>query len=248
MTLLDFTDISIFVMIQNYTLNIMQNITLYVRSIGIMVTISLIQALAFTQTSIAIDKTSKSIFKVESQELSPIFLVRNTSTVQQQEAVSYFMLGVQKAIKQDYRGALSDLNRAIQLDPNFSYAYNGRGAIKGEINNVQGALSDLNRAIQLNPNLAGAYSNRAAVKVFKLNDPQGGLVDYNRAIQLDPKYSSAYALRGSLKYEQLNDRAGGIADMQEAAKLFQQQGKTNNYQKAIERLKKWQQIGKNAGS
>lgn len=224
----------------------MQNITLHVRSIGILTTIFLIQAIAFTQTSIAIDKTSELIFKVESQGLLPTFLVRNMSNVQ--EAVNYFMLGVQKVIKQDYRGGLVDFNRAIELDPNFSYAYNGRGAIKAEINDLQGALSDINRAIQLKPNLAGAYNNRAVLKAVKLNDLQGGLVDFNRAIQLDPKYSSAYALRGNLKYERLNDRAGGIADMQEAAKLFQQQGKTNDYRKAIEQLKKWQQAGKNSGS
>jgi tetratricopeptide (TPR) repeat protein len=222
----------------------MQEITLYVRSVGIMATLSLIQAIAFTQTSIAIDKTSKSIFKVESQGLLPTFLVRNTSNVQ--EAVNYyFMLGVQKVIKKDYRGALSDFNRAIQLDPNFPYAYDGRGAIKVVENDVQGALSDFNRAIQLDPNLAGVYKNRAFLKASKLNDLQGGLVDFNRAIQLNPKYSDAYALRGNLKYERLNNRAGGIADIQEAAKLFQQQGKTNDYRKAIEQLKKWQQAGNN---
>ncbi|MFA9202155.1 MAG: hypothetical protein ACEQSC_01225 [Candidatus Nanopelagicaceae bacterium] len=222
----------------------MQDTTLCVRSIGIMAT--LIQAIAFTKISIAINKTSESTFKVKSQEILPIVLVRNTSTVQ--GAVYYFRLGVQKAIKKDYRGALSDINRAIQLDPNFSYAHNASGAIKVEINDLRGALSDINRAIQLNPNLSSAYNNRAVLKAVKLNDLQGGLVDFNRAIQLNPKYSGAYVLRGNLKYERLNDRAGGIADMQEAAKLFQQQGKTNDYRKAIEQIQKWQQIGKNAVS
>ena len=58
-----------------------------------------------------------------------------------------------------------------------------------------------------------------------------------RSIQLDPKYAGAYALRDNLKYEGLNDRAGGIFDMKEAAKLFRQQGNTEDYRKATEKLK-----------
>ena len=34
--------------------------------------------------------------------------------------------------------------------------------------------------------------------------------------------------------------------MQEAAKFFQQQGNTEDYRKATEKLKQWQQTGKNS--
>jgi tetratricopeptide (TPR) repeat protein len=118
----------------------MRNTVRGVRSLVILTTLSLIQAIAFTLTSLAIDKTSQSRFKIESQELSPIFLISSKSAGQ--EADSYFRLGVQKAVKQDYRGGLVAFDRAIQLNPNFSYAYNGRGAIKAEINDLQGALFD----------------------------------------------------------------------------------------------------------
>jgi tetratricopeptide (TPR) repeat protein len=224
----------------------MQNTTLSIKSIGIIVISYLMPVIAFAQSSDAIEKTSESIDRLESEGMQPIFLARGMSTIP--KAVDFFWLAAKKVTQRDYNGALGDFNRAIQLDPNFAYAYNGRGAIKAEINNdIQGGLADLNRAIQLDPNLAGAYKNRGVVRVRKLNDLQGGLADFDRAIQIDPKYSSAYALRGNLKYDRLNDRVGGIADMKEAAKLFQQQGKTNDYQKAIEKLKQWQ-AATNAGS
>ena len=179
----------------------MQNTTLYVRSIGIMAMISLVQVIAFAQTSVAIDKPSESISKFELQGLQHTSLVRSTSVP---KAIDYFMLGAQKVRQRDYNGALANFNRAIQLDPNFSYAYNARGAIKAEISSdYQGGLADFNRAIQLDPNLAGAYKNRAVLKAIKINDIQGGLADFNRAIQLDPKYAGAYALRGDLKIREI---------------------------------------------
>ncbi len=154
----------------------------------------------------------------------------------------YNSRGALKAEKlQDVRGALADYDRAIQLDPNNIIAYNNRGLLKkNKLQDLQGALSDYNRAIQINPNFVDIYNNRGALKIEKLQDLQGGLADLNRAISIDPNYVAAYSQRSLLKYDRLNDKSGGIADMQRAAKLYQQQGYTEYYQRAIEKLKQWQ--------
>jgi tetratricopeptide (TPR) repeat protein len=158
-------------------------------------------------------------------------------------ATAYSMRGELKYLKlNDVQGALADFNQAIALDPKSASAYNNRGVIKGtKLNDVQGSLSDLNQAIALDPKDAKAYNNRGALKYLKLNDVQGALADLNQVIALDPKYATAYGSRGILKKQKLNDKRGGIADMQQALKLYQQQGKQQEAQKAIDLIKKWQQ-------
>jgi tetratricopeptide (TPR) repeat protein len=146
----------------------------------------------------------------------------------------------------DFQGALADYDRAIQIDPSFAKRYYRRGNLKFvKLNDSQGALTDYDRAIQIDSSFAKAYYSRALLKIRKLNDSQGALTDYSRAIQLKPDYADAYYNRAILKIVKLKDRPGAIEDMNQAAKIFQQQGNTQNYQKAIDSLKKMQQIDGN---
>jgi tetratricopeptide (TPR) repeat protein len=162
-------------------------------------------------------------------------------------ANAHYNRGILKNEKlNDSQGAVADFNQAIQLNPNNAIAYTNRGVLKkNKLNDSQGALADYNRAIQLNPNAANAHYNRGILKDDKLNDSQGALADYNRAIQLNPNNARPYYNRGILKYVKLNDRSGAIKDMNRAAQIFQQQNNTQNYQRAIEILRKMQQRGGN---
>jgi tetratricopeptide (TPR) repeat protein len=63
---------------------------------------------------------------------------------------------------------------------------------------------------------------------------QGALSDYNQAISLDPKYSDAYYNRGVLKKD---DIQGAIQDFRQAARLYREQGQTQDLQDAIDRLR-----------
>jgi tetratricopeptide (TPR) repeat protein/V8-like Glu-specific endopeptidase len=133
-------------------------------------------------------------------------------------ADDYFLSAYQKSEKNDFRGALTDYNLAISLNPKYSAAYNNRGNLKGDLNDPQGALADYDQAISLNPQNALAYNNRGVLKKQKLNNPQGALTDYNLAISLNPKYADAYNNRGNLK-DDLNDLQGALADYNRAISL-----------------------------
>jgi Flp pilus assembly protein TadD len=136
------------------------------------------------------------------------------------KADDYFAAAVQKDTKGDKQGALADYNRAIQIDPNYAFAYHNRGILKDDkLNDIPGALADYNRAIQLNPNYAKAYYNRGFLKYTKLNDTPGALADYNRAIQINPNDAFAYHNRGVLKHDKLNDTPGALADYNRAIQL-----------------------------
>jgi tetratricopeptide (TPR) repeat protein len=217
---------------------ILNKIPMCIRLIGIVVIILSIQP-------IATGKTNGERAMSKSTELD-----RQVTTITQNNALTapHLLRSAQhKYEKQDYRGALTDLNRAIQLNPKLPQTYSYRGFLKAsQLHDVMGGLTDLNHAISIDPNFAGAYRDRGGLKAELLRDVRGGLADYNRAIQLDPAYALAYGERGKLKYNLLNDKPAGIADMQQAARLYQKRGDSKNYRVALELLTQWQQTKKNS--
>ena len=64
----------------------------------------------------------------------------------------------------DYRGAITDSNKAIELDPNRANAFDSRGEVKSKLGDYKGAISDFNKAVELDPNLTAPYFNRGLAK------------------------------------------------------------------------------------
>jgi tetratricopeptide (TPR) repeat protein len=115
--------------------------------------------------------------------------------------------------------SIADLNKAIQLNPNYVEAYNNRGNVKRAQGNLDGAITDYNQASQLDPNDPRPYQNRGFVKGLK-GDFEGAIADYDRAIQLDPKNSIVYAIR-ALANASKGNVEGAIGDYTQALELDQ---------------------------
>ena len=224
----------------------MQNNTmLYIKLTGIAATIFFVQTTAIAANLVGIDSidgVAPHASKFNRQQLK-LIAQNNLSKVDE-----YNRLGKQKYEKGDYKGALADLNRAIQLDPNNVKACNSRGTVKVRVKDYQGALVDFNRAIQLDPNSAKAHINRGALKALQFQDNKGALADLNRAIQLDSSDADAYNNRSLLKYHNLKDRSGAIADLQKVSELLQQQGNLKEAQRVRGIVKQWQLEAKKSGS
>ena len=52
----------------------------------------------------------------------------------------------------DYEGAITDFDRAIELDPDDGWPYTYRGYSKMNIGDHEGAIIDFNRAVEIDPN------------------------------------------------------------------------------------------------
>src|ERR1700756_3215124 len=59
-----------------------------------------------------------------------------------------------------YNQAISDYNKAIEIDPKYAGAYNNRGYTYYSKDLYDQAISDYNKAIEIDPRYAGAYNNR----------------------------------------------------------------------------------------
>jgi tetratricopeptide (TPR) repeat protein len=149
----------------------------------------------------------------------------------QPESYAYYNRGLAKSNLGRDRDAIVDYDRAIVLNPKLTDAYTNRGVSKAHSGNKQAAITDYDLALALNSKDIVIYYNRGVAK-SDLGNKQGAIADYDRAIALAPKYAKAYGNRGVAKYE-LGNKQGAIADLRRAAELFRQQGRSDDYQKAI---------------
>jgi tetratricopeptide (TPR) repeat protein len=88
--------------------------------------------------------------------------------------------------------ALSDFDRAIQLEPDNAIHYYNRGIGFSRMHQRQKAIEDYSMAIRLRPDLFPAYGNRA--REFELEGERDKAIeDYRTALRLAP------ALQGALE-------------------------------------------------
>jgi tetratricopeptide (TPR) repeat protein len=136
------------------------------------------------------------------------------------KADDYFFTANQKYDVGNYTGALSDYDRAIQLNPQYAEAYNNRGNLRYiQLKNFQGALADYNKAIALRPSSTLAYVNRGNLKADKFNNIKGAIADYDKSLALDDDDYLVYNNRGYLKDAKLNDLSGAMADYNRSISL-----------------------------
>jgi tetratricopeptide (TPR) repeat protein len=104
---------------------------------------------------------------------------------------------------------LSDLNRAIGLNPSLKY-YISRAVFTG-------SMQDYAEAINLNPQEDKLYFNRGYQR-YRDNDKEGAIADYSKAISLNPMEARYYNNRALAK-ESRNDYEGAKADFDHAYRL-----------------------------
>lgn len=86
-----------------------------------------------------------------------IFLLSLTFTGYSQTAKEYFTRGYAKKDLQDYRGAIADYTKAIEINPKYLLAYRCRGIAKDFLKDNVGAIADYTKAIEIDPQDAEAF-------------------------------------------------------------------------------------------
>ena len=64
---------------------------------------------------------------------------------------AYKNRGVVKYKLGNYKDAIADFQKQMELDPNDASAYKNRGVTKGKLGDYEGAVEDLKKSIELDP-------------------------------------------------------------------------------------------------
>ena len=97
-----------------------------------------VAAIAVVQPSIA------STISVSSQPPKTTNIAQDNNSVN-----DYLRSGVKKYNLSDFKGAISDFDRAITLNPNFAKSYDNRGVAKYKLEDIVGAATDWYKAAEL---------------------------------------------------------------------------------------------------
>ncbi len=110
-------------------------------------------------------------------------------------AYVYASQGKEKLEANFYDEAITNFDKAIELNPKNSIFYYNRGRAKSASGKDKAAIADYDTAIQLNSGAVYVYIARGNAKQA-LGDYEGAIADLDRITQLYPEHADLYNIRG----------------------------------------------------
>lgn len=120
-------------------------------------------------------------------------------------ADDYFVLGNYYYDSGKCQNAVIAYTKVLQLDPQFSQAYNNKAYTNMRLRNYSEAMSDLNTVLSMRPNYTQALINRGDLYNFwgPVIDRQKAIADYQKAISLGAVHNTSVC--GHLAMAQTNN-------------------------------------------
>lgn len=147
------------------------------------------------------------------------------------DAEAFIRRGELRSIINDFAGARSDFEKAIQITPKSAEAYRGRGFISLITNDAKSALADFEKALELAaPNAKVQVSPTRFISLrhsimfqrssarSKLGDIEGAMRDLDEVIAENPDDAGSYLNRANL-YKDKKDYNRALADLDRAIEL-----------------------------
>lgn len=132
-------------------------------------------------------------------------------------ARTYYAIADKLYDEKKYAEYIPFLNRAVELKPDYLWAYTLRGIAYNELHDYQRAIADFDFALTLDPNDATAYYERG-ITYDELHDYQRAIANLDQALALNPNDSDTYYERG-IVYVDLHDYQRAIDDFDQALAL-----------------------------
>lgn len=128
-----------------------------------------------------------------------------------------FNRGETKKAANKLDAAITEFNKALEINPDFYQAAIARGGAKFLKYDFQGALGDYDLAILTIEKLTQTFSTRSEIKNV-LGDTQGSVAELDALNKLKPFLAEAYYRRGSVK-KFLSNKEGSCTDFNKAMEM-----------------------------
>ena len=125
--------------------------------------------------------------------------------VQQKDPQIYvipFLLGESALRRQNWERAADQLQRCLELNPNFDNAMTGLARALAKLGRVDEAKSWLNKALQSNPQNYRAWYQMGLLDAG--SDPAAALSAYEKTVAIQPNFSAGQRELGMLLFQQKN--------------------------------------------
>lgn len=134
----------------------------------------------------------------------------------------YHWRGSLKAALKDYRGAIQDLSKAIEIAPKFVLSYIKLAEIQIELKDYSGAILNLSKLFDNYGTTEfmdkyKAYILRSQAKFYN-GDYRGTISDINICIEYSPKEGILYYMRGFSELS-IGNKESGCNDLSKAGEL-----------------------------
>ena len=108
-------------------------------------------------------------------------------------AGDYINRGIILYHNHNYRGALSDYDKAVEYDSNNYQCYYNRGLLRQEVGDLNRALEDFNKAIEISPENIDIHYQRGVVNL-QLRQWKDAVADFDSLINRYPYFLPSYYL------------------------------------------------------
>ncbi|MEM6252439.1 MAG: DnaJ domain-containing protein [Cyanobacteria bacterium P01_D01_bin.156] len=155
-----------------------------------------------------------------------------------QTAHDFYMRGIQQTLARQYKSALTDFNRAIELQPALAEAYLRRAQVRYILNDDAGVLADCQQLRQFPRQLPQTYYYLGLAR-YRLGYTESALAAFSSAIEQEPDDPKLYFQRG-VAYEDIQEWNEAANDFQTASVHYQAQGDLEGYHHSRDRIQKLQ--------
>ncbi len=116
----------------------------------------------------------------------------------------------------EFKKAIADYSKALELDPKHTNAWHNRGIAHYRSYDYEKAVADHTKALELSPKFAPAWSRRGHAYV-RLGKRAQARADFTKSLELDPKNAQIWHSRGLA--QEHGDTEKQLADFNKALEL-----------------------------
>ncbi len=138
------------------------------------------------------------------------------------DAKPHLLKGYRLHRQKNYKEALGELNKAIEIDPRNAEAYYLRGRTLVSMGKLDQSMDDFKAAVKLKPDYSEAYDNLGWL-ASKQGQADEGIAYLTKSIEFKPENAWAFYNRSRMYFSK-GDVAGAMRDAEKACSLGYQDG------------------------